>query len=76
MGRRCPIDRERGNAGQIEAVDQTRQLELVGEREGDHREVADGTARLVGADRLAAAAGVPHVVGEEGALGRATRAGR
>ncbi len=33
---------QRGDAGQVQAVDQARQLQLVGERERDHREVAHG----------------------------------
>ena len=39
---------ERRDARQVEAVDQAGELQLVGEREGDDREVADRPAGLVG----------------------------
>ena len=44
---------ERRDARQVEAVDQARQLQLVGERERDDGEVTDRPRRLVGAQRLA-----------------------
>ena len=57
------------DAGQVKAVDQTGQLELVGEREGDHREVAHRSRRLVRPQRLARHVRRLGVVGEKGPLG-------
>ena len=61
--------RQDRQAGQIEAVDQTGDLELVGKREGHHVEVGHRTVRLVGAQDLVLQASGGDVIGQEGALG-------
>ena len=48
---------ERRDPGQIQAIDQARDLQLVGERKRDDREVAHRPRRFVGAQRLARRAG-------------------
>jgi hypothetical protein len=65
-----PLAGERRNSGQVQTVAHAGDLQLVGQRERHDRKLGDGTARLVGGQRFAPAAGVGGVVGQEGPLGR------
>src|SRR5690606_37314845 len=62
------VTRKRRDAGEFEGADHPGDFELVGDRDGDHRIVADRTHRFVGEKRGSRLGKGFDIVGQKGAM--------